>query len=369
MKHDMDKLNLRSAFGPEPEDCHAALMAAARSVKEEEKTVGQGVRTLAIAVALVLSMTAVAFAVGQAGLREWLEQFMGTTTPQTAQQVLTATEKTTYEVGPLTMTVSETLADGRLAYLTVNAASKDNSALVYDASGDPYDPVGTERANALNDPDIQAETPLALAAQKSGLPLYSVMAWLQLEEGVSDGTEMMDALCQEDGSVLLIDMLTTDPAMVGESLNVDIYLRVKQIDPVTMETVGDAWQTVEQRSLTVYGVTDTKDYQPQGDGLLNDGVTIISAKAELTCAGAYVTIQARPADGMSYDKAESQGFLYTELLDDAGSAFPKGISLSSSVTQTENGLVQIEQMIGVDALPESITITAPMVQGSSVTIK
>lgn len=368
MKHDMDKLNLRSAFGPEPEDCHAALMAAARSVKEEKKTMRQGVRTLAMAAILVLCMTAVAFAAGQAGLREWLEQFMGVTPPQTAQQVLTATEKTTYEVGPLTMTVSETLADGRLAYLTVNAASKNN-ALVYDASGDPYDPVGTERANALNDPDIQAETPLALAAQKSGLPLYSVMAWLQLEEGLSDGTEMMDALCQEDGSVLLIDMLTTNPDMVGETLHVDIYLRVKQLDPVTMETIGDAWQTVEQRSLTVYGVTDTRDYQPQGDGALNDGVTIIGAKAELTCAGAYVTIQARLADDLTYSDAEGAGLLYTELLDGAGNAFPEGISLSGAVTLVESGLVQIEQMIGVDTLPESITITAPLVDGKNVTVQ
>lgn len=368
MKRDMDKLNLRSAFGPEPEECHTALMAAARSVKEEGRTAGKGFRTLAMAAVLILAMTAVAFAAGQAGLREWLEQFMGVTPPQAAQQVLTATEKATYEVGPLTMTVNETLADGRLTYLTVNAASKDN-ALVYDASGDPYDPVGTARANALNNLDIQAETPLAQAAQKSGLPLYSVMAWLQLEEGISDGTEMMDALCQEDGSVLLIDMLTTDPGLVGDTLNVDIYLRVKQIDPVTLETIGDAWQTVEQRSLTVYGVTDTRDYQPQGDGVLNDSLTVVGAKAELTCAGVYVTIRARLADGMTYSNAEGAGFLYTELLDDAGNAFPNGISLSGAVTQAENGLVQIEQMIGLDALPESITITTPLVQGNNVTVK
>jgi hypothetical protein len=37
MKRTVDELNLRNAFRQEPERCHAALMDAARSVKEETK--------------------------------------------------------------------------------------------------------------------------------------------------------------------------------------------------------------------------------------------------------------------------------------------------------------------------------------------
>lgn len=376
MKRDVDQLNLRSAFSPEPEECHAALMAAARSVKEEQRPARAWLRTLAFAALLIVCMMAAAFAANQAGLLDWLRQDMGVEAPSSASDVLAATEQTTYTVGPLTMTISETLADGRLAYLTVNVASKDGPALICEGNGDPYDPVGATLAKALNNPDISAETPMAQAAQETGLPLYSAMAWLQLEEGVGDGTEMMDALRREDGSLLLIDMLTTRMSMVSDTLDAYIYLRVKQIDPATMETIGDSWQMVEQRSLTVHGVMAQRDYLPQGNAALNDGLTITSVRAERTCAGVYVTVMMDTREGMTRDELLDSGFDWLTLLDEAGNVFADGISLTSTLLCADGsqlppsgsvGPVQFQMMIGVDALPETMTIAMPF--GNNVTVK
>lgn len=372
----MDELNLRSAFGPEPEECHAALMAAARSVKEEKGSTHTGLRTLVLAAALILCMMAVAFAASQAGLLDWLRQAMGVQVPRAAQEVLAATEKTTCQVGPLTLTISETLADGRLAYLTVNAAGTDGAALVYEGSGDLFDPVGTTLAKALNHPGILAETSLVQAARISGLPLYCVMAWLQLEEGVGEGVEMMDALRQEDGSLLLIDMLLTNPDKVGEKLNVNICLWVRQIDPVTMKRMDEGWEMTETRSLTVHGVTARKDYLPQDNAALNDDLTITGVTAEQTCAGAYVTIAMDTREDMTCDELLNSGLEALSLLDASGSDLPDGISLTSALLCADGsqlpedgpvGQVQLQMMLGVDALPETMTIAMPY--GNQVTVK
>lgn len=377
MKHDVDQLNLRSAFGTEPEECHAALMAAVRSVEEEKKTPRPMLRTLVIAAALLLCMTAAAFAATQSGLLDWLAESMGAQAPASAGDVLSATKKASYEVGPLTMTVSETLADGRLAYLTVSTACKDGaSALICEGSGDPYDPVGAAQAAALNHPDITADTPMALAARKTGLPLYSVMAWLQLDDDVRTGEEMMDALRLEDGSVLLINMLNTDPQKVSDTLDAYVYLRVRQLDPATLETVGDLWQTVEQRILTIHGVTNQRTYTPQGDPALNSAMTLTSVKAEQTCAGVYVTVYVDTPDGMPGKELMESAFDLLQLLDENGEPFPDGISLSYSVTTATGGelytsssvyALRFEMMIGVDALPERITVNCP--NGRSVTVE
>lgn len=280
------------------------------------------------------------------------------------------------QVGPLTLTISETLADGHLAYLTVNAAGRDGAALVYEGSGDLYDPVGTTLAKALNHPDILAETTLVQAARKSGLPLYCVMAWLQLEEGVGEGTEMMDALRQKDGSLLLVDMLLTNQDKVGEKLNVNICLRVWQIDPVTMKTMDEGWEMTETRSLTVHGVTARKDYLPQGDAALNDSLTITGVTAEQTCAGVYVTVCVDMQEGMTCEELLSTGLPCPTLLDGHGQEFPQGISLSGGLLSADGSplpesgpvtRVQYRTMIGTDALPESMTIAMPY--GNNVTVK
>ena len=62
MKRDMDNLDLRAAFRPMPEECHAALMDAARSVKEEKEMKRASFRVVLIAAMIIMSMMAVAFA-------------------------------------------------------------------------------------------------------------------------------------------------------------------------------------------------------------------------------------------------------------------------------------------------------------------
>ena len=67
MKRETDPLNLRSAFEPMPDGCYNALMKAARSVKEERTVKRAALRTIAIAVCIILAAMAAYIVSGGGG--------------------------------------------------------------------------------------------------------------------------------------------------------------------------------------------------------------------------------------------------------------------------------------------------------------
>ena len=137
MKRNENELNLRNAFPEMPESCYKALMDAAGSVQEEEKVKKFTIRTALIAAAIMILTVAVAMAA--TNMLGWSDLFHHDI-PKTAQDILSATEQKTYQVGPVTFTVNELLTDGHMALCTSTSGMSDGSAAVI--ATELYDPIG-----------------------------------------------------------------------------------------------------------------------------------------------------------------------------------------------------------------------------------
>ena len=99
MKRNLDDLNLRDAFAQEPDACHLALMQAACSVKEDEPVKKYTFRTALVAALIIAALMTVAIAATTGGLTDWFQKHYNAVLPQTAQEILNATEKSTLDAG------------------------------------------------------------------------------------------------------------------------------------------------------------------------------------------------------------------------------------------------------------------------------
>lgn len=374
MKRSMDDLNLRNAFPAEPENCHQALMQAARSVREEEPVKKYTFRTVLIAALLIAAMMAVAVAATSGGLVNWFQEHYRAVLPQTAQDILSATEKTTLDAGPVTFTINELLCDGKIAYLTAEAHLKEEgSALLFPDSGDPYERIGKVMAQQLNHPEISETTTWLEAAQITGLPLYNVAAWMELEEGALEllEIEMMDGTVLENGNHLLVRMMYFTENYEGEDLPVEIVTRVMELDPSTVEYIREEQiRVTEKRSIPVNGITAERNYLPETSAVLSEQFTLTGVVARQTCAGVYVYINADTNRSMSLDELWSSNFEW-HVLDQQGNRYPTGASLTSELlngdgarfpTEVSPEEVQLQSfqymlMISADELPDSFIVT------------
>lgn len=360
-----DDLNLRNALPQVPQDCYDALMNAARSVKEEEKMKRFSMRTALIAAALIVVTMAVAVAATQLGLNDLFKNSYNIALPETAQSVLSATEQKTYSVGPVAMTLRETLADGHLVYVTCQAQpEKEKTALVMDQDSSLDEAISDALAAYLN---VEKGATFTQAAQQAGLSLYQASAYLTMDFDLLHGEEMMASVYGGDGSVLLVDMLQTKPGAVGDSVTGMLTMSAWEIDPATGERMeGKEWTTTEEITIPVNGATEEKTYAPEGDAQLL-GFKLQSVRAEKTCAGVYLYATFQAPQGAEQETAYD---LYQlEYMDEKGASFPGGISLSGGLD--ENAVwptVILESMLNLDTLPESLTLVDPAT-GDAVTVK
>jgi hypothetical protein len=361
----MDDLNLKEAFAPMPETCHAALMKAARSVKEEENMKRASYRVAFIVAAILVATMVAAFAATQLGLTDFFNTY-DTTLPDTAKTVLSATEQKTYTVGPLAITLRETLADGRIAYVTTQAKPFDGSnALI---TGGDFEVIPDNEANRLKVPE---DTSFVDAAKQANIPLYIVSSYLTIDGKYMDveGQEMQDILWAEDGSALLVDMLPTKPDAVPVTLVGTLTLRVREIDPATgsyIEGKDKDYQAEEKISIPVNGITAEKTYTPVGEALLA-GFTVQSVKAEKTCAGVYLTATLTAGAEALREDAQLL-YKFVEFRDAQGKTFPIGINLSGNLIDEGWPTVIWEAMISADTLPDALQM-ANVEDGSTVTLK
>ncbi len=368
MKQDFD---LRSALPGEPESCRLALMQAARSVKEDEPVKKFTFRTVLVAALLIVTMMAVAIAATNGGLANWFQKDYGVALPQSAQEVLSGSEKTTLETDLVTFTVNEMMCDGKIAYLTAEAQLKqEGSAILYANCSDPTDRIGEALAAKWNHPDVNAQTSYAEAAKTLGLPLYTVSAWMQIEETDRIESEMMDYSMLENGNLMLVRMLYLREALPlsAKNLPITLFAQVSQVDVDTLEIVEGSRQRVsEAYTLPVHGVTEIAQYGIQGEGKLSGRFNLTGVKAQKTSAGVYVFIQTKAEQPMTMSEFyEINDEWY--VLDAQGNRFPTGISLSGEyldgdgkpLTWDENTMVdelQFMCMISVDQMPETMIVT------------
>ena len=364
MKRDVN--DLQKAFRPMPADCREALERAARSVKEEEPVKRAALRTVLITALIIVSLMAAAYAAVNSGLIGWFEKEWNVTLPGGARKMLEETEHKTYGAGPVTFTLDGLMADGQIAYLSASARMTDGEkGLVYPSDVDPQDRIDEALASRLA---LPAETTWQEAAARTGLPIYAVTAWLQPQEDVMGGDEMMAHTVQHDGSVLLVDMLCTDPAKVGENLKGEATLWAYELDPATFERKGEGWRVADPVELAVSGVMEERAYEPAAPVRLGGGLTLHKVTAEKRAAGVYVNIHLKCRENTTLDKARER--LELSVLDGEGNPFPQSISFTGEFLDEKGEKFPMDDpeslvipgfiyrtMITVEELPHSLLIT------------
>ncbi len=367
MKHDMNEL--RNALPGEPESCRIALLQAARSVQEDEPVKKLTFRTALVAALVIAAMMAVAVAATNGGLANWFQKDYGVALPQSAQEVLSASEKTALETELVTFTVNEMMCDGKIAYMTVEAHLKEaGTAILYPNSGDPTDRIGQQLAQELNHPNVNAESTYLDAAKTTGRPLYCVSASLEVSDNANVDSEMMDASMLENGHMLLVRMLYFREELDAATLPVTIVARVNELDLESLAFVKENEQRVEaEHSLPIHGVTAQRGYAPEGMAKLSECFTVTRVEAKQTCAGVYVTVHARLDTPMTVQQTLETG-IFLEVLDEQGNPFPTGMSLTGEyldesgqplewISEEKLEGIQFQMMISVDELPQSMTVT------------
>ena len=355
--------NLKEQFPPIPDTCHQALMDAARSVKEEETMKRFTMRTVLVTALILMLTVAAALAAGHLGLKDLLGDHGSHALPNAAQEILENSEKKTFTVGPLSVTLEETLADGYLVYANTLAKAKEPS-VIFTWGCDPTDYIYPELAIALG---LEERISYLDAAKTLKLPLYQVSSWLEYDAQYQDGEEMGAEVYGENGEVLCVFMAQTNPEKMPEVLEGVLHIRVEQWDLATGESMeGKEWQYEEKLSIPVQGVTAEKNYTWDGTGAIGD-YTLQAMNAKQTCAGVYYTAVFKANESASQEAAY---VLYDALewKDAAGNAFPAGISFSGAFDLEKWPEVTLGGMWGIDTLPDEMTVT-DRENGSAIELK
>lgn len=361
MKQDMDKLNLRGAFRPEPQSCHDALMAAARSVKEEPPMKKASLRTVLIAAAIILATMAAAVAAGSLlGWTDYLGRQYGISVPQTAQRILGEAWNThSFTLGPVTFTTRELLCDGHIAMASTEIAMTDENGNAL-LCADPFDAVGAvgngrELAQRLG---LDPGTPWLEAAQQLGRKLYNVRAILELPAEIDCGPAMEDTLWGQDGQMSYFSMAFPEEALTGEKLDVQLFLRVAEMDVETGEE-KEVLTSREPLSLYLEAAIDACEYRC-ADAFTAGGYRLEGVRAELTPAGLYLAATFTAPDGIT---EEDVWEICPTWLDENGQPLPMGLSLSANVDAHSLPMVVYTEMFSVDTLPDRLTLRVETANG------
>lgn len=308
---------------------------------------------LVLALVLILASVAVAIAATRLGWVDYLGERQGVTVPKTAREALNATAPQQFQVGPMTFTFNQLLADKRMVMSSAAVRTTDGSEALYADDTNVYEAVDALSGTVLERYHLDSGINWLDAAKQLNLPLYGIRALVEISQEYSEGFAMEDAMWNEDGSIIYFNMPMLTPKSVKDELPVTLYMSVTQFDPSTGDTLGK-WQIRENITLPVAPLLAEKTYLPEGDAEL-DRVKLVSVYAQQYATGIYLTSTFTGKEGKTADS--STGALYRLVLcDGEGNALPEGLNLSSSAFAY--GLpVTMETMTSLETLPDSLIVT------------
>jgi len=358
MKRNLDELDIRSAFAQEPKACHDALMNAAFSVKEE-KTVKKASFRVALVVALIIvaTMTVAVAASNLLGFADFFGGQYGTTVPETAQRVMNEEwNKHEFALGEVVFTTQELFCDGHIAMASTVISMQDGSDALICA--EPYDAVGATGENgeqAAKRLGVEPGMTWIEAAKKLNRKLYAVRAILEVPAEIDSGCAMEDFLYNEDGSVTYFSMPELNGKATGETVDMQMFLRVAEID-LDAETETTVLKEREPLSIFLEAPIEEHVYACNGD-FIADGYKLESIKAELSGAGLYLYSTFIAPDGVTEADVYERDFpLWLDLEE---KALPSGINLSASVDTQNLPKITYMQMLSVNAIPEKMIMQVP----------
>ncbi len=354
----MQDIDFTKAYGNPPPSFEQRVQYALRKTKEADKPVRKAsLRVVLITALIIVAMTTVAVAASQLmGWTEYFGHYYRVGVPQAAMEEMHQPDAITWEVGPLTFTAHELLTDGHIGLSCINIRTTDGSPALICSDFDHDSPIGMygENSEAIAqrlglDPDIT----WVEAAQRLGMPLYSARAMMEAPFEYS-GTAMSDAMWNEDNSLSFLCMAIMDKGTPVDQLPVTFYLRADEINPETAEA-SKTWIDHDQTTtLSISPLLEVKTYQPQGSRDIR-GFTLQHINAKRYATGIYLDIVFTAPEHVERDTAYD---LYDLTLSDTyGHTLPFGMSLSADIDKTNWPTVVFHEMIGVNQMPESITLT------------
>ncbi len=367
MKRDWEN-ELKNAIPPFPEDCYQALMDAARSVQEEQKPMKRNItRTMILVFALLISTVTAAYAASQLGLADFFGSRYVLT--ESAKEALAQTKQQTWEIGPVTFTLRETIADGHLAYVAVDArmTSGEKALLVNpDAyADDPIQPDTLEIVHAQ-----KGETWIDLG-KRLGLPVYQLCCDQNLEESLLGGEQMIAGLSAEDGSALCISEVMTNPDTVQDTLPVTLHMHVRQIDESGETMEGRDWRLDTDITIPVGTIRNVDGSAPQiytyaAEHASDGSQPVTGAELAFTSAGAYLTITYQAPEGLTLEEAYKgntairwRDLCETVPCDAQGNRLPNGIAMFWLHNDSHWPVITTTHMLGLEEAPETIVLTDP----------
>lgn len=169
------------------------------------------------------------------------------------------------------------------------------------------------------------------------------------------GEEMMDEIYNEQGEMLLIDMIQTDPSLVPPVIKGVFCAMVYELDPDTGERMeGKKWVLEDPVEIPVQSTLSRKEYQFE-KGSAMDGFVLESAMAEQTCAGVYFTLIWRSKGELDQNRLHAF-YNALSLQNEHSNRFPEGVNFSDTLDASAWPTVIYGKMLGMDALPETLVI-------------
>lgn len=349
-----DEWDLRRAFAKEPDVCHDALMNAARSVKEEKTVKKTSMRIVLVAACILLATMTVAIAAGN--LLGWTDFFgqYGTFVPDGAQRAMQdGANRHEFTLGAVRFTTQELYCDGHIAMASTHIAMAEGDALL---CMEPYDPIGmTEEGEKLAQRlGVPPELTWIEAARTLGRELYIVRAILEPPTEIDAGVGMEDMLPGEDGSAVYFSMAQLTGRGQAETTDMQMYLRVEQIDPQTEESLG-AKTDRQTLTLRMEPPMDTAIFR-SGEAT-RDGYVLEDVRAELTGAGLYLYATFTAPEGTTQKDVAERAF--PTWLDAQGNELPVGLSLSGEVDAQQLPKITIMEMVSAQEIPDRLMIRLP----------
>lgn len=362
MKHDLDKLNLRDAFRPMPDEIRDKLLQTAGSVKEDENVKRAAFRTLLLAACIIIATMSVVLAASSLfGWNDFFQQFYGVTIPDAVQQIMKDTGETTYTLGKVTFTVSGLYCDGEVATASTTAKLADGIKALL-TGDDPFDAIGANGENgekAAEALGIDPSLSWAEAARQLKLPLYSVRAILEIPDDLSGGESMEDVLFGEDGTLTYFSMAMMNGQANGDTVPCKMFLRVLEVNPEDMENQPEALQEWKDITLPLSKPISTRMYIVPDGVIMDDAFRLEEVQAVQMPGGVNVISTVTALSGAAEDQAED-ALSDLEPVQENGEALPGGLNLTGNIIDmTQWPKIKITRMVTLDHLPASLTMAIP----------
>ena len=368
MKRNMDNLNLRDAFRPMPDETRDALMSAARSVKEDEPVKKAAFRTVLIAACVIVATMAVAMAAGQIfGWNDFFKNDYKADIPKTAQEILASSEPVSWQEGDVIFTVRERYSDPKLAMISVEARLADGVEGILTAD-DFTMPIGAYGENSHSQDvakrlGVDPQMTWMDAAKELKLPLYSVVAILDIPSEFWGSEEYGDPMFNEDGSLTWFSLQPLNGQITDEEMKAQVYLRTKLVNPEDADDDTNSKEDYLDLTIHMEKTITTAEYIIPEDTKVLDVFRIDSIHAELLPSGLHFTTNLTALEGATEDMAIDK--LRVDIVQENGEAYPTGITLSSGFSNLDTWpQILYTQMISVDQIPETIHLVFPDTSGN-----